>query len=528
MLTLDRAKILDTPVADTRPHAVVIGSGFGGLAGAIQLGAKGWRVTVLEKLDAPGGRAYVHERDGFTFDAGPTIITAPFLFEELWTLCGRRMSDDIDLRSVDPFYQLVFDDGEVITCHADHDAMAAEIARISPEDVAGYRRFMARSEEICKLGFEELGHVPFESMGSMVAVAPDLLRLGGHRSVHGLVASYVKHPKLRVALSFHPLFVGGNPFDTTAVYCMISHFERAWGVHFPMGGTGALVKGLVSLIEGQGNRIRYDADVAEIVLDETVPGRSRACGVRLANGEQISADLVVSNADAAFTYKKLLPARARKRWTDKRLDQAKYSMSLFVWYFGTRRKYPDVDHHTIVLGPRYQGLIKDIFSAKGLSEDMSLYLHRPTATDPALAPDGCDAFYVLSPVPHLDAGVDWATVAEPYRQAISERLSQTVLPGLEAELVTSFVTTPQDFHDRLSSIKGAAFSLAPTLLQSAWFRPTNRSEDIDGLYLVGAGTQPGAGLPGVLSSARILGGLAPDARDVQQSNGHDQTLRATR
>jgi phytoene desaturase len=528
MLTLDRAKILDMPVADTRPHAVVIGSGFGGLAGAIQLGAKGWRVTVLEKLDAPGGRAYVHKRDGFTFDAGPTIITAPFLFEELWTLCGRRMSDDIDLRSVDPFYQLVFDDGEVITCHADHDAMAAEVARISPEDVDGYRRFMARSEEICKLGFEELGHVPFESIGSMLAVAPDLLRLGGHRSVHGLVAGYVKHPKLRVALSFHPLFVGGNPFDTTAVYCMISHFERAWGVHFPMGGTGALVTGLVSLIEGQGNKIRYDADVSEILLDETVPGRSRACGVRLAGGETVKADLVVSNADSAFTYRKLLPARARKRWTNKRLDRAKYSMSLFVWYFGTRRTYPEVDHHTIVLGPRYQGLIKDIFAADGLPEDMSLYLHRPTATDPGLAPEGCDAFYVLSPVPHLDAGVDWATMAEPYRQAVSERLSQTVLPGLEAELVTSFVTTPQDFHDRLSSIKGAAFSLAPTLLQSAWFRPTNRSEDIDGLYLVGAGTQPGAGLPGVLSSARILGDLAPDARDVQQSNGHDQTLRAPR
>jgi len=528
MLTLERTPSLDTSTPDTRPHAVVIGSGFGGLAGAIQLGAKGWRVTILETLDAPGGRAYVHQREGFTFDAGPTLITAPFLFEELWTLCGRRMSDDIDLRLVDPFYKLVFDDGEVITCHADPAAMAAEVARISPEDLAGYRRFMARSEEICKLGFEELGHVPFLSLGAMAAVAPDLVRLGGHRSVHGLVASYVKHPKLRVALSFHPLFVGGNPFDTTAVYCMISDFERRWGVHFPIGGTGALVKGLVSLIEGQGGRIRYGAEVSEILLDEGVQGRSRARGVRLAGGEEMAADLVVSNADAAFTYRKLVPARARKRWTDKRLDQAKYSMSLFVWYFGTRRRYPEVEHHTILLGPRYQGLIQDIFSAKGLPEDMSLYLHRPTATDPTLAPEGCDAFYVLSPVPHLDAGIDWAAVAEPYRQAISERLSQTLLPGLETELVTSFVTTPQDFQDRLSSIKGAAFSLAPTLLQSAWFRPTNRSEDIDGLYLVGAGTQPGAGLPGVLSSARILGALAPDADSVQRSAGHDPSLRASR
>jgi phytoene desaturase len=488
---------------------VVIGSGFGGLAGAIRLGARGYRVTVLERLEAPGGRAFVHRQDGFTFDAGPTIVTAPFLFEDLWRLCGREMAHDVDLRPVDPFYRLVFDDGETITCHADPAAMEVEIARVSPGDVAGYRRFMARSEAICRLGFEQLGHVPFMSIGDLLRHAPHLLKLGGHLSVFGLVSRYVKNPKVRIALSFHPLFVGGNPFDTTAIYCMIAYFERRWGVHFAMGGTGALVKGLVGLIAGQGGMIRYKADVDQIVVED---GRAR--GVRLASGEIIAADIVVSNADAAYTYRNLVPAEARRRWTDHKLDSAQYSMSLFVWYFGTRRRYPDVEHHTILLGPRYRGLLGDIFKGKALAGDMSLYLHRPTATDPSLAPPGCDAFYVLSPVAHLDAKIDWATQAEPYRQAIERRLSQTILPGLAGEIATSLVTTPQDFKDRYRSIKGAAFSLAPTLLQSAWFRPNNKSEDVEGLYLVGAGTQPGAGLPGVLSSARILDALVPDALPV--------------
>jgi phytoene desaturase len=506
MLTVERPRQIDTSPEDRRPHAVVIGSGFGGLAAAVRLGARGYRVTVLERLDQPGGRASVHRQDGFTFDAGPTIVTAPFLFEELWTLCGRRMRDDVDLRPVDPFYRLLFDDGETIDCWFDPEAMRREVARVSPGDLDGYRRFTARSAEICALGFEKLGHTPFLSPGDMARQAPDLLRLGGWRSVHGLVSQYVKDERLRVALSFHPLFVGGNPFDTTAVYCMITHFERKWGVHFAMGGTGALVRGLAGLILGQGGTVRLNAEVAEILVED-----GAAKGVRLADGARIDADIVVSNADAAYTYKKLLPAAVRKRWTDRKIDNAKYSMSLFVWYFGTRRRYEEVQHHTIVLGPRYRGLLDDIFQARPLASDMSLYLHRPTATDPSLAPPGCDAFYVLSPVPHLDADVDWTREAEPYRQAVEQRLAQTVLPGLGAEIVTSRVTTPLDFESRYLSLKGAAFSLAPTLLQSAWFRPHNRSEDIAGLYLVGAGTQPGAGLPGVLSSARIVDDLIPEA-----------------
>lgn len=505
MLTLERSPQADTGAEDRRSHAVVVGSGFGGLAAAVRLGARGYRVTVLERLDAPGGRAFVHRQDGFTFDAGPTIITAPYLFDDLWRLCGRRLADDVDLRAIDPFYRLVFDDGETIVCPADPAAMRAEVARVSPGDVEGYDRFMARTRELCRVGFEKLGHVPFQSLGDLARQAPDLLRLGGHRSVHGLVASFVRHPKLRVALSFHPLFVGGNPFDTTAVYCMITDFERRWGVHFAMGGTGALVRGLVGLIEGQGGVVRLNADVDEIVVEN---GAAR--GVRLTSGETIDADIVVSNADAAFTYSHLLPGARRRRWTDRRLARSKYSMGLFVWYFGVGRRYEDVDHHTILLGPRYQGLIEEIFAAKRLPRDMSLYLHRPTATDPSLAPPGCDAFYVLSPVPHLDADIDWSREAEPYRQAVERRLSETLLPGLGEAIVTSRVTTPADFQARYRSVKGAAFSLAPTLTQSAWFRPNNRSEEVEGLYLVGAGTQPGAGVPGVLSSARILDSLVPD------------------
>jgi phytoene desaturase len=307
-------------------------------------------------------------------------------------------------------------------------------------------------------------------------------------------------------LTFQSLLVGGNPFATTSVYCLIAFLERRWGVHFPMGGTGSLVKGLVSLIEGQGGSVLCNRGVAQITVSD-----GAASGVRLESGECIAADVVVSNADSAWTYRHLVPAEHRKRWTDKRIEKARYSMSLFVWYFGTKRQYPDVAHHTIALGPRYRELLTDIFERKLLADDFSLYLHRPTATDPSLAPPGCDAFYVLSPVPHLQSGTDWRLQAEPYRLAIQKRLQDTLLPNLANEIVSSHLLTPQDFQDRLSSFRGAAFSLEPVLTQSAWFRPHNRSEELDRLYLVGAGTHPGAGLPGVLSSARVLDSVVPHA-----------------
>jgi phytoene desaturase len=496
--------------SDRRPHAAVIGSGFGGLAAAVRLGAKGYRVTVFEKLDAPGGRAYVHRQDGFTFDAGPTIITAPFLFEELWQLCGRRLADDVELRPVSPFYRIRFDDGALFDCSGDAEAMRSQIAGFAPRDVEGYERFLKASEAIFKVGFEELGDVPFDSWTDMVRIMPAMLRLKSYRTVHDFVASHVSDERLRTVLSFHPLLIGGNPFTTTSIYCLIAFLERRWGVHYAMGGTGRLVRGLVRLIEGQGGTLRCGAGVAEILTRDGI-----ATGVRLARGEIIQADVVVSNADSAWTYRHLLPGVRRKRWTDRRLARARYSMSLFVWYFGTRRRYDDVAHHTILLGPRYQGLLDDIFERKVLSEDFSLYLHRPTATDPSLAPEGCDAFYVLSPVPNLASGVDWASEAEPYRRRIEQALSDSILPGLAGEVVTSRIMTPRDFRDRLSSYLGAAFSFEPILTQSAWFRPHNRSEEVERLYLVGAGTHPGAGLPGVLSSARVLDDIVPDAHLVE-------------
>jgi phytoene desaturase len=489
-----------------RPHAIVIGSGFGGLAAAVRLGARGYRVTVLEKLDAPGGRAYVYQQDGFTFDAGPTIVTAPFLFEELWKLCGKSLADDVELRPVSPFYRIRFHDGAVFDYSGDPAAMRAEISRFAPGDLAGYERFMQASEAIYRIGFEQLGHVAFDSITDMLKVVPDLLRLASYRTVYGLVSRYVRDPQLRIVLSFHPLLVGGNPFATTSVYCLIAFLERRWGVHFAMGGTGRLVQGLASLIEGQGGTIRCNAEVKTIMAE----GR-RAIGVRLVTGEELPAHVVVSNADSAWTYRELLPPKFRRRWTNKRLKRAQYSMSLFVWYFGTRRQYPDVAHHTLLLGPRYKELLEDIFERKVLASDFSLYLHRPTATDPSLAPAGCDTFYVLSPVPNLGGSTDWRSQAEPYRRAISAALSESLLPDLEQNIVTSRMLTPLDFRDRLNSYQGAAFGMAPLLTQSAWFRPHNRSEEIDGLYLVGAGTHPGAGLPGVLSSAKVLDSVVPDA-----------------
>jgi len=493
-------------VTAARPHAVVIGSGFGGLAAAVRLGARGYRVTVLERLDSPGGRALVHRQDEFTFDAGPTIVTAPFLFEELWTLCGKRLADDVELRPVSPFYRIRFDDGTVFDYTGDADAMRAEVARLSPGDVAGYERFMRASEAVFRVGFERLGHVPFGTWASMARALPHLIRHRAYRSVFGLVSRYVRDPRLRTVLSFHPLLIGGNPLRASAIYCLIAHLERRWGVHFAMGGTGRLVQGLVGLIEGQGGSVRCGADVAEITV-----ARGAATGVRLASGEEVRASIVVSNADASWTYRHLLPPGTRRRWTARRLDRARQSMSLFVWYFGTRRQYPEVAHHTILLGPRYEELLRDIFDRKALAPDCSLYLHRPTATDPSLAPAGCDAFYVLSPVPHLGSGTDWPRVSEEYRRFLARRLSETVLPDLERHVVTSRVMTPQDFQDRLLAYRGAAFGMEPVLTQSAFFRPHNRSEEVERLYLVGAGTHPGAGLPGVLSSARVLDLVVPDA-----------------
>ncbi|MBX3249127.1 MAG: phytoene desaturase [Myxococcales bacterium] len=498
-----------TPPGPDAPHAIVIGAGFGGLAAAIRLGARGYRVTIVDRLDQPGGRARVFREGGYVFDAGPTLVTAPFLFEELWTLCGRRMADDVDLRPTLPFYRIRFDDGSTFEYTGDADAMRREVARLSPDDVAGYEAFVRKSQAIFDVGFTKLAHAPFSHPVDMARVAPAMIRLESYRTVAGLVGKYVKDPKLRQVLSFHPLLVGGNPYDTTSIYTLIAYLERKWGVWFPMGGTGELVRGLAKLHEGLGGTTRLGETVEEITID-AAGGRPRASGVRLASGETLRADVVVSNADSAYTYYHLVPERWRKRWTNRRIERAKFSMSLFVWYFGTKRRYEDVAHHTILLGPRYRELLEDIFERHVLAEDFSLYLHRPTATDPSMAPTGHDAFYVLSPVPHLDADVDWEERTEPYRRAIARHLSRTVLPGLEDALTVSKTLTPRGFASDYLAFKGAAFGIRPNLLQSAYFRPHNASEDLDGLFLVGAGTHPGAGMPGVLSTARVLDSVVPD------------------
>ena len=499
---------------DTRnmPTALVIGSGVGGLATAARLAAKGYRVTVLEKLDDIGGRGYTYKRDGYTFDAGPTIITAPYIFEQLWADCGYRLEDDVTLRPCDPFYKIRFDDGSTFTYRGDHAAMRDEVKRFSPGEGINYDRFLKESERIYKTAFEELADVPFHSLMFTLSTMAGLVRLGGYRSVFSKVCDFFKDEKLKTVFSFHPLLIGGNPFSTTSYYCLIAHLESKFGVHYAEGGTGALIRGMADLVERQGGKFRFNAEVAEITTDGEA-----VTGVTLADGEHIKADIVVSNADAAWTYGQLLKNHKRKRWTDRKLEKADYSMSLFVWYFGTNRRFEDVGHHTMVLGPRYKPLLDDIFRNHRLAEDFSMYLHRPTAADTSLAPEGHDAFYVLAPVPHLGSGTDWGDMGEVFRSKVQARLEETLLPGLGEALTTSFITTPIDFRERLLSYKGAAFSLEPKLFQSAWFRPHNRSEEVRGLYLTGAGTHPGAGLPGVVSSAKVVADLVPEAQAFVRS-----------
>ncbi len=493
---------------------VVIGSGFGGLAAAVRLAARGHDVTLVEKRDQPGGRAYVYRQDGFTFDGGPTVITAPWLITELFELAGRRAADYVTLLLIDPFYRIFFPDGDHFDYSGDQERMAAEIARISPyaSDLDGYRKFLRRTEAVFDKGFTDLAAVPFLRPWDMVKVAPDLIRLQSFRTVYGVVAKHVRDERLRQVLSFHPLLVGGNPFQTTSIYTLIHHLEREWGVWFALGGTGAVVDALVRLFGELGGKLLLDSEVGEIL----VAGR-RATGVRLQSGQDIPADDVVCNAEVAGAYERLLPASVRRKYTDRRLARTRYSMSLVVIYFGTDRQYrgtdgPALAHHNIVLGPRYRELLADIFTRKSLADDFSLYLHMPTLTDPDLAPPGCEAFYVLSPVPHLGSGTEWEVAARPYRDRIMRFLEDRYLPNLSQHIVTERMIDPRHFRDTLNSYLGSAFSVEPILTQSAWFRPHNRSEDVPNLYFVGAGTHPGAGLPGVLSSAKIADDLIASAK----------------
>lgn len=495
---------------------VVIGSGFGGLAAAIRLQAQGHDVTVVEQRDKPGGRAYVYEQDGFTFDGGPTIITAPWLIDDVFAVAGKRTQDYVTIVPIDPFYRIRFEDGTVFTYNADREALLAQIRRLAPGDEQGYLRFVRQSEAVFETGMALIDK-PFHELGTMLRMLPDLIRLRADRSVAAMANAHLRDERLRQVFSFHPLLVGGNPFKTTSIYTLIHHLEQKWGVWFAMGGMGKLVDGFARCLTDIGGSLQLGTRVEEIVVDER---SGRATGVRLAGGELLRADAVVSNGDVAFTYKRLVPARFRRTWTDAKVDRLDYSMSLFVLYFGTDRKYEDIAHHEILMGPRYEALLQDVFDRKVLAKDFSLYLHRPTATDPSLAPPGCDAWYVLAPVPHLGGPTDWATAAKPYRDAIVRYLEERYLPGLSKHIVTERTIDPVHFRDVLSSHLGAAFSVQPTLLQSAWFRPHNKSEDIPNLFFAGAGTHPGAGLPGVMSSGKIVADLIGRASGAPAARPH--------
>lgn len=499
--------------ASTRPTAAVVGAGLGGLAAAMRLGAMGYRVEIFDKLDVPGGRGSSISKNGHRFDLGPTIVTVPKVFRELWQACGRDFDEDVDLKSLDPFYQIRFPDGSHFNATGSDAGMKAEIARLSPKDLKGYEKFLKDSQDRYEFGFEDLGRRPMNSLWELIKVLPRFAWLRADRSVYAHAAKRVKDERLRMALSFHPLFIGGDPFHVTSMYILVSHLEKEFGVHYAMGGVAAIAKAMAKVVEEQNGILNYGQEVTEILTRH-----GRAAGIKLASGRVVSADIVVSNADAGYTYTNLLKQK-KKRWSKARLGRTRWSMSLFVWYFGTSgtaNKWQDVGHHTILNGPRYKGLVHDIFMKGKLANDMSLYVHRPSVNDPSVAPSGGDTFYALSPVPHLgfDNAVDWEDMRETYREKVAKVLDCDLIPGFEDHLSASMTFTPNEFRDRYLSPHGCGFSIEPRILQSAWFRPHNVSEEIPGLFLVGAGTHPGAGLPGVISSAEVLQQLVPEPSAV--------------
>ncbi len=487
----------------TQPYrAAIVGSGFGGLAAAIRLQASGVNTVLFEARDKPGGRAYVYEQDGFTFDAGPTVITAPNALEELFTQAGRRMEDYVELLPVKPFYRLLWEDGDRFDYDNDVEALERQIAARNPDDVEGYRRFLEYSKSVFEVGYEGLADAPFLRFRDMMKVAPSLMKFRADRPVYKTVSRFLKDPKLREAFSFHALLVGGNPFETSSIYTLIHYLERRWGVFFPRGGTGALVQGLVRLYEDLGGELRLSSAVQSIAVEPATGATEAVHRVTTAQRSGEPFDLVVSNADVHSTYARLYGDEPRAKPMRKKLERMDWSMSLFVLYFGTDRTYEDVAHHTVLFGPRYKGLLHDVFHGDEVPEDFSLYLHAPTRTDPSLAPAGCEGFYVLSPVPHLGkARVDWEQYAPQYADKLLASL-ETTLPDLRKHIITQKMFTPLDFESELAAYQGSAFSVSPKLTQSAWFRPHNKDARIPGLYIVGAGTHPGAGVPGVVNTAK--------------------------
>ena len=479
--------------------AVVVGAGFGGIASALRLRARGLRVTLVDRLPELGGRARVFRQDGYTFDAGPTVITAPYLFEELFALFDEQFDDHVDLRPVWPWYRVVWDDGAAFDYGGDPDQMCDAIAKFEPRDQDGYRRMLVRSREIYRVGFERLGAQPFDRLSDMLATVPDMIRLRTQRSMYEFVSAHIRNPRLRQVFTFQPLLVGGNPFTTSCIYSLIQPLEQRFGVHYAMGGTGAIVRALQGLLERTGVDVRLGADVDRIETS----GRA-VTGLSLSSGERLPADMVVSNADPVTLYTKMLPERGPHRRIRSRAQRMKLSMGLFVSYFGTTTTYPDLAHHTIILSDRYKELLRDIFDRGRVPDDPSLYLHAPTRTDPSMAPDGHECMYALAPVPNLRHCPDWDSRAEQFEDRMLERMESTVAPHLRERVDTKFHVTPKYFETELLSAGGAGFGVQPTLSQSAYFRFHNRCPHYHNLFLVGAGTHPGAGIPGTLCTAKTM------------------------
>ncbi len=487
-------------------QAIVVGSGFGGIASALRLRAKGYKVKIIDKCSMLGGRAQVFTRNGFKHDAGPTVITAPFLLEELFSLYQEKLSDHINLVPLTPWYRFYFSDKTTFDYGGSLEETLSEIEKFEPKDKAGYLKLLNHSKNIFDIAFTKLSAIPFHQFFLMISLIPKLIVLRSYESVWGMVSRHLINPKLRQAFSIQPLLVGGNPFSTTSIYGLIHYLERAYGVFFAMGGTGTIVCALKSLMERNNIEILLNTTVKKLVVND-----GKVSGLILEDGSQIDADLIVSNADATYLHQNMIDQDKVALSSKLKLKLAHYSMGLFVIYFGTTKQYPNVVHHTIWLGKTYKELLSNIFDKKILSDDFSLYIHRPTATDESFAPKGCDSFYVLCPVPNLKADIDWSTEGNILKDKIIAALDQTILPDLKKHITSDFFMTPSDFKTDYLSTHGAGFSIAPLFRQSAWFRFHNKAEGITNLYLTGAGTHPGAGLPGVLCSAKVIDQLIPHA-----------------
>ena len=481
-------------------NSIVIGAGFGGIATALRLRAKGHKVTIIEKHPDLGGRARVFKKDGFVFDGGPTVITAPYLINELFELFKKDPKDYIELSPLKIWYQFIFEDKTKFNYSGDEEEMKNQIENLSKVDVKGYEKLVTFTKKIFDKGFTELADVPFDKPFVMLQQLPALLKLKSYKSVYSLVSSYIQNEKLRRMLSMHPLLVGGNPFTTTSIYGLILYLEKKWGIHYSMGGTGNIIKGLEKLMNEVGINIIKNSEVNKIISE-----KDKITGVQINNETNIDADNVICNADPPAVYEKLLNKKNNNsflfNWKKNRME---YSMGLFVYYFGTKKKYENVEHHTIKFGNKYKEHLIDIFDKKKLNNDISYYLHRPTATDKSMAPDGSDCFYVLVPVPNNQSKIDWDTEGEKMKNLVIDKMEQDLMPNLKDNIIADFYLTPDYFEKELNTKHGSGFSIQPKFTQSAYFRFHNKSEIYNGLYFVGAGTHPGAGVPGVLSSAKVL------------------------